>query len=263
MSVRFLYFCLRVSYAAVGFGTVAVKAADNTGNHKSKDTWTLRVITEKELEWVFQKDRDLSPSISMRILAKLNARDFDYIAQDIRDGTPIKVPNDFTAFKTWTPLERFIPDVADLPEIHTHCQRFTLYRLVRKRQACWGHVYLRRESGWHDQGGPLYGKGKGYKPRIQELSKCMGAACADALGFEGLRYRLDTRRGHSERTLFARVHQPADLSGGETVRLGDPGDTDSYRELAGKRTVGFSAKPLQLYSARIGVQCGGRAASGS
>ncbi len=117
MNVRsFSIFLFAISYAVIAFGTAAVKAADNSGNHKSKEAWTFRVITEKELERVFQKDMDLSPSVSLRILAKLNARDFDYIAQDIHDGTPIKVPNDFTAFKTWTPLEKFIPDVADLPK---------------------------------------------------------------------------------------------------------------------------------------------------
>ncbi len=103
-------------YSVTWSGLGAAKAADNTGNHKSNMTWTQRVITEKEIERMSQKDMDLSPSACLRILAKLNARDFDYIAQDIRDGKPIKVPNDFTAFKSWTPLEKYIPDVADLPK---------------------------------------------------------------------------------------------------------------------------------------------------
>ena len=182
----FSVFLFAVSYAVIAFGTAAVKAADNSGNHKSKEAWTFRVITEKELERVSQKDMDLSPSASLRILAKLNARDFDYIAQDIHDGTPIKVPNDFTAFKTWTPLEKFIPEVADLPQFILIVKDLPLYRLVRKRQACWGHIYLHRESGGRHQGGPLYSKGKGYKPCIQELPECLGAACADAMGVEGL-----------------------------------------------------------------------------
>ena len=112
----FSIFSFVILYTVIGFGTEAAKAADNTGNQKSNATWTRRVISQQELERVSQRDMDLSPSVSLRILAKLNARDFDYIAQDIRDGKPIKVPNDFTAFKTWTPLEKFIPDVADLPK---------------------------------------------------------------------------------------------------------------------------------------------------
>ncbi len=109
-------FMLAILYTVIGFGTGAAKAAGNTGYQKPNLTWTYRVITANELEKVARKDMDLSPSASLRILAKLNARDFDYIAQDIRDGKPIKVPNDFTAFKTWTPLAKFIPDVADLPK---------------------------------------------------------------------------------------------------------------------------------------------------
>jgi len=110
-------YLLAVLYALIGLGAVAANAADdNNRNSKPNVTWTKRVITEKELEGLSRKDMDLSPSASLRILAKLNARDFDYIAQDIRDGNPIKVPNDFTAFKTWTPLPKYIPDVADLPQ---------------------------------------------------------------------------------------------------------------------------------------------------
>jgi hypothetical protein len=119
MNVRILYvllialsFLYRVIWPGLG---EASDAAGNSGSQKSNATWTQRVINEKELEGVFQRDMDLSPSVSRRILAKLNARDFDYIAQDIRDKKPIKVPNDFTAFKTWTPLEKYISDVADLP----------------------------------------------------------------------------------------------------------------------------------------------------
>ncbi len=112
----FSIFLIAILYVVIGFGTVAANAAaGNSGNRKPDVTWKRRVITEKELEGLSRKDMDLSPSYSLRILAKLNARDFDYIAQDIRDGKPIKVPNDFTAFKDWTPLEKYIPDAADLP----------------------------------------------------------------------------------------------------------------------------------------------------
>lgn len=93
----------------------AYAAPVNGANGQSNAAWTQRVITERELETVFEKDNDLSPSVSRRILAKLNARDFDYIAQDIRNGIPLRVPNDFIAFKNWTPLLKYIPAVADLP----------------------------------------------------------------------------------------------------------------------------------------------------
>jgi hypothetical protein len=90
-------------------------SADDSRIKNPNITWSQRVITEKELESLSAKDMDLSPDAGLRILAKLNARDFDYIALDIRNGKPIKVPNDFSAFKSWTPLKRYIRDVEDLP----------------------------------------------------------------------------------------------------------------------------------------------------
>ena len=65
-----------ILYAVVWLGTGAARAGDITGYHKPNQTWTLRVITQKELEKISQKDMELSPSVSLRILAKLNARDF-------------------------------------------------------------------------------------------------------------------------------------------------------------------------------------------
>ncbi len=76
--------------------------------------WTVRVITEAELEAIAKRDPDMSPSVALRILAKLNERDFDYIHEDIRKGAPLRVPRDFAAFRDWTPLPRSIPEVADL-----------------------------------------------------------------------------------------------------------------------------------------------------
>ncbi|HYA40321.1 MAG TPA: hypothetical protein VEF34_03400 [Syntrophobacteraceae bacterium] len=95
---------LSVLCAFIRFGSGAASAADSR-DPKPNVTWTPRVITEKELANLSVKDMDLSPDAGLRILAKLNARDFDYIAQDIGNGRPIKVPNDFPAFKNWTPLE--------------------------------------------------------------------------------------------------------------------------------------------------------------
>jgi len=103
-------------WTLIGFGIGTGKADENVVSRKSNETWTKRVISEKELERISQRDQDLSPSTTLRILAKLNARDFDYLAQDIREGKPIKVPNDFHAFKNWTPLHKYLPDVADLPK---------------------------------------------------------------------------------------------------------------------------------------------------
>ena len=110
-SVLLVFLC-----AAVSFGIGAAKADQDEMRQKSNVGWTKRVMTEKELEKLYQRDVNLNPSASLRLLARLNARDFDYIAQDIREGKPIKVPNDFGAFKSWTPLQKYIADVADLPK---------------------------------------------------------------------------------------------------------------------------------------------------
>jgi hypothetical protein len=110
-----LRFFLAVLYSIIWLGPAVSDAfAQNSDSLKSDATWTWRAITEAELERLSGRDMDLSPSVGRRILAKLNARDFDYIAQDIRDGKPLKVPDDFTAFKTWTPMKKYIPELADL-----------------------------------------------------------------------------------------------------------------------------------------------------
>jgi hypothetical protein len=76
--------------------------------------WTERVLSQRELERLGDQDSELSPSAALRILARLNVRDFDYIQDDIQNGRPLKVPNDFRKFKNWSPLPRYIPEAADL-----------------------------------------------------------------------------------------------------------------------------------------------------
>lgn len=78
--------------------------------------WSTRVVTERELDRMDSRDWDLSPSLRKKILARLNVRDPDYIAEDIKRGKPLKVPDDFSSFKNWTPLQKYIADVADLPK---------------------------------------------------------------------------------------------------------------------------------------------------
>ncbi len=258
MNVRIFYVLMIVLsflYSVIWSGLGAANdAAGNSGNRKSNMTWTQRVINEKELEGISKRDMDLSPSASRRLLAKLNARDFDYIAQDIRDGKPIKVPNDFTAFKSWTPLEKYIPDVADLPKFILivkdvpYIGWYERGKLVGDTYICVGKVDSTTGRG------ALYRKGKGPAPRVQELSQCLRGACANAMGVEDLRDCLDPRRRHRERALLARLRQPADLSGDEAVRMGHPRNTCSDCGLPGSGTVGFGSKPLQLHPACISVQ---------
>jgi hypothetical protein len=85
-------------------------------NGFSVSGWTERVFSQRELERLGDRDADLSPSAALRILAKLNARDFDYIQEDIRQGRPLKVPYDFSKFKNWSPLPKYMPEIADVPK---------------------------------------------------------------------------------------------------------------------------------------------------
>ena len=132
-------------YMLTGLGSGAVSAYDG-GSRKENVSWTWRVITERELESLSANDMDLSPDAALRILAKLNARDFDYIAQDIRNGKTIRVPNDFSAFKNWTPLQKYIPEVADLPRFILivkdlpHIGWYERGRLVGNTYICVGKV---------------------------------------------------------------------------------------------------------------------------
>jgi len=79
-------------------------------------SWRERVITEKELSRLSEKDPDLTPSTALEILARLNTRARYYVADDIKNRQPLKVPNNFSAYKHWTPLPRYIPDIAALPK---------------------------------------------------------------------------------------------------------------------------------------------------
>jgi hypothetical protein len=87
-----------------------VKAPANRG-------YTVRVVTEQELLRVHDRDKDLTLSRCWEILARLNNRASYYISHDVHDGRPLKVPDDFSAFKGWTPLPRHIPDITAVSKL--------------------------------------------------------------------------------------------------------------------------------------------------
>ncbi|MCK8600520.1 L,D-transpeptidase [Desulfoferrobacter suflitae] len=76
--------------------------------------WTHRSVDQVELSQLTNHDPHLSYSISKQILARLNVRAPYYIDQDIKRGRPLKVPNDFTLYKDWSPLPREIPEVHNI-----------------------------------------------------------------------------------------------------------------------------------------------------
>lgn len=76
--------------------------------------WTQRVVRKNELAQLTAIDPTLSYSVAKQILARLNGKAAYYIAQDIRAGRPLKVPNDFALYKNWTPLPRYIPEMSNV-----------------------------------------------------------------------------------------------------------------------------------------------------
>ena len=88
-------------------------------------SWTKRVIGAEELQKLAEQDPDLSPASCLEILARLNQKDRSYIQKDIKNKKALKVPNDFRAYLTWTPLpprilrvvkaQKFILVVKDIP----------------------------------------------------------------------------------------------------------------------------------------------------
>lgn len=78
--------------------------------------WTERVITEKEIEKMAEKDPDLTPVACKEILARLNTKARFYIPEDIKNKRKLRVPRDFRAYKNWTPMPLYIREVAGLPK---------------------------------------------------------------------------------------------------------------------------------------------------
>lgn len=85
----------------------APEAAVDTG-------WTERKLSEKELTEVTRENQHLDKKRALEVLARLNIRDREYIQEDITKGRPIKVPNDFGYYTTWSPMPGEIPEVSHL-----------------------------------------------------------------------------------------------------------------------------------------------------
>ena len=81
------------------------------------ENWTKRVVTHQELLQASRQDPALTPVACREILARLNARAPYHISDDIQNKRPMKVPNDFRAYKDWSPLPKFIGDFADVSKM--------------------------------------------------------------------------------------------------------------------------------------------------
>lgn len=95
----------------------AKSASPKPGPRAQIDTGlTMRIITNQEIQRISAKDPELSPSVIRHMLSRINAKAAYYIDEDIRDGRPLIVPNNLRAYKKWSPLDPYIPEVAEIPK---------------------------------------------------------------------------------------------------------------------------------------------------
>jgi len=73
--------------------------------------WQVRTLGFEELEALSDEDPALDQQACLEMLARLNQKDRVYIKEDMKRQRPIRVPNDFTAFKTWSPLPRSLSQI--------------------------------------------------------------------------------------------------------------------------------------------------------
>jgi len=76
-----------------------------------------RVITEKELRRMEEKDPDMGFYRSLEILCRLNRKDKEYIRKDMKQKRPLIVPKDFASYKNWSPLPRTITAARKFPKL--------------------------------------------------------------------------------------------------------------------------------------------------
>jgi lipoprotein-anchoring transpeptidase ErfK/SrfK len=76
-----------------------------------------RVITEKELRRLAEKDPNLEFYRCLEILSRLNKKDKEYIREDMKHKRPIAVPKNFSAYINWSPLPGSLTGTGRLPKL--------------------------------------------------------------------------------------------------------------------------------------------------
>ncbi len=71
-----------------------------------------RVVTDEEIYQAIARDPSLDIMECYNILARLNIKSELHVSQAIRAGDVLKAPNDYSAYKNWTPLPKTIPQAA-------------------------------------------------------------------------------------------------------------------------------------------------------
>ncbi len=106
--------------------------------------WTLRSVSEDELISLERAKRAPGLNACLQILSRLNTQEPFYILREMRAGKKIKVPNDFNAYRNWTPLPARLPEKLCAPKVILvvkHLGFMGWYdhgTLVGDSQACFG-----------------------------------------------------------------------------------------------------------------------------
>jgi hypothetical protein len=109
----------------------------------------MRTLSEQEIQKISSRDPDLSPSVIRHILSRLNAKAAYYIEEDIRDGRPLIVPNDLRAYKKWSPLDHYIPEVAEISKfILIVKDEYFLGWYEEGRLVGDSHICIGKKDGW-------------------------------------------------------------------------------------------------------------------
>jgi hypothetical protein len=115
----------RVRFPSTGQASLRPETKQQTGITQQKTLasseisdwgWSERIVTEDELNGLEMKYPALTPSISHKILARLNSKAEFHIYDDIRKQKPLRVPNDFRAYLDWTPLPRQLQHPTPTPK---------------------------------------------------------------------------------------------------------------------------------------------------
>ncbi len=80
-------------------------------------SWTLRTVSEDELVRLGMSKRAPGLNDCLNILSRLNTEEPFYILREMRRGKKLKVPDDFNAYRHWTPLPVRLPERFDSPKL--------------------------------------------------------------------------------------------------------------------------------------------------
>lgn len=97
-----LFFLFSIVFCVCGFPAQAAKQPPDL-------SWTERVITEEELLSIERADPSLDVNTCREMLSRLNIREYFYIREAMRLGQKLKVPNNFSDYRKWTPLPERLP----------------------------------------------------------------------------------------------------------------------------------------------------------